>query len=133
MISSITKAKIPTKYGFVLKTKQFEDLLKINEINVHIDLHYVYSTQNIGSIFEALFWLPNDNVPYNRLYIKAGVLSKEEIHQAREKMKEIVLPEFITWIKSILVLPNNSGYNKHNSFFFAKYNDNKLEINKIIK
>jgi len=129
MISSITKEKISAKYSFMLKTKQLEDLLEINEVNMHIDL--VYS--NIGSTFDAFFWLPNENISYNRLYIRVGILPKEEIYQAKEEIEKIVLPEFIIWLKNILALVNNSEYIRHDAQFFAEYKNHKFEIISIIK
>jgi len=131
MISSITKAKIPEKYSFVLKTKQLENILIENNINIHIDLAY-WVPQKIGSIFDAFLWLPNENISYNRLYIRVGVVLKKEINQAREKMEEIVLPEFIIWCKNILALLNNSAYIRNDASFFVEYNDNNVEINRII-
>ena len=130
MINSITKDKIPKQYSFVLKTKQLEELIISNDIKIHIDLIYNYSSQSIGSIFEAFYWLPNNNIPYNRLYIRAGALAKEYISIAREKMNEIILPEFKIWIMNILSLPNNSTYLFEEPYFHAIFQNNKIEIRK---
>ena len=127
MIKSIEKDKIPKQYSFVLKTKQLEDLIITNDISIHIDLRYVY-WQSIGSIFEAEFRLPNNNIPYNRLYIRAGALPNEYVFAARKEMEEIILPEFKIWITNIINLPNNSTHILNKPYFNAIFENNKLQI-----
>ena len=130
MIRSITKEKIPAQYCYMLKTKQLESLLKINEVNMHIDLCY---TRGIGPTIDAFFWLPNENISYDRLYVRVGVLPKEEMSQAKAKIEEIVLPEFAIWLKSILALVNNSEYIRHDARFFAEYRNQKIGTCSITK
>ena len=129
MINSIEKAKIPFQYGYVLKTGQLENLLQDNNIDIHVDLRYWFA-QNIGSILDAHYWLPNENIEYFRLYIRAGALLKQDIFIARKKMEEIVLPEFVSWVKNILVLPDNSPSLKHNLYFNADFCNGDVYINK---
>ena len=79
----ISKQKIPNNYSYVLKTGQLKKILDDNNIQIHIDLNYclAFSTE-LCSIFEALYWLPNENIPYDRVYIRAGALPKENILNA---------------------------------------------------
>ncbi|MCL2678497.1 MAG: hypothetical protein FWE85_05540 [Clostridiales bacterium] len=127
MIEIISKPKIPKQYGFVLKTEQLRVALEENNINTHTDLNYCFY-QQIGSIFEVFFWPPNENIPYNRLYIRAGALPREKIFLAREKLKSIVLPEFVSWVKEIINLPINSPYQGVQFRFEASFIDNAVEI-----
>ena len=124
MIESISKQKIPSNYSYVLKTGQLEKLLAENDININVDLSFSFS----ATFFTAYFWLPNNRVPYRRVYIYAGVLPKEEVHIAREKLEQIVLPEFAIWIKGIMSLPDNSTKLKHNLCFDTEFNDNEAII-----
>ena len=129
MIESISKDKIPKQYGFVLKTEQLNFVLNENNINIHTDLIYCFSQPKyIGNIFEAFFWTPNENVPYNRLYIRAGVLQKENVFRARIEMKEVVFPEFVLWIKAIMNLPSNSPFYGEELIFEALYINDELQI-----
>jgi len=129
LINSIVKNKISNQRGYVLKTKELEDLILFNDINMHIDLYY---TQSIGSFFEAIFRVANINypynIPYNILHLSVGALLKKDLFSAREKMKEIVLPKFIVWINNILALPDNSTCLYREACFRASFKDNLLEI-----
>lgn len=126
MISSISKEKIPKDYSFVLKTSQLEELLRDGNINTDVTLHY-WKPQLIGSIFEVHYWLPNENIPYNRLYIRAGAILRKDIHFARESLFTKVLPEFIKWIKNIEQLEESSTHYSQR-YFNADFNDNKISI-----
>ena len=127
MITSVKKNKIPSRYGFVLKTRQLEDLILANDINIDIILNY-WLPQIIGTIFEAHFWPPNYNFAYNRLYIRAGALLREDIYFARGKMASDALPEFAAWIKNILALPDNSPLLSKEQYFNAIIRNGELII-----
>jgi len=129
-MGSISKQKIPNNYSYVLKTGQLKKLLVDNNIRIHIDLNYCLAF-NIeqDSIFEAHYWFPNENIPYDRVYIRAGALPKENILNAREKLEKKVLPEFAVWIKNILSLPDNSTLLKHDLRFHAIFHTNDVFIN----
>jgi hypothetical protein len=129
MINSIKKPKFLAQYAYVLKTKQLEDTLINDNIDIHVDLYYWFP-QIIGTILEGHFWLPNANVPYNRLYIRAGALLKEDVSLAREKMTEIVLPQFGKWVKTILSLPDNSPKLSGRLYFNAVFQNGELQINR---
>ena len=127
MITTISKPRIPKKYVYILKTKQLEDLLAENNIDIHIDLQY-WLPQIIGSIFEVHFWTPRANIPYNRLYIRAGGLPKEDSQLARITMAEIVLPQFLSWLKPKIALLENTKH-LHDEFYFnAEYKNGEVYI-----
>jgi len=128
MISSITKDKISPDYVFVLKTSQFEKVLADNNIDIDVTLIY-WKPQIIGSVLEAHFWLPNDNVSYNRLYVRACALLKKYIILARVLMVEEVLPNFIEWFKGIELTDEFSNKYKK-SYFNACLIDDKIHVTK---
>jgi len=71
-----------------------------------VDTHLIYSPNH--SFFEAFYWLPNENVDYDRFYIRTGAVETKDAHNAREYMENKVIPEFITWANQIISLPSNS-------------------------
>ncbi len=108
MITSITKEKIPHDYSFVLKTSLLEETLERS--NITIDVLLAYSKPNqTGSFFEAHYWLPNDRIPYERLYIVAGAVSKKDVFLAREGLRQDILPQFAQWIMEIGQLSANEA------------------------
>jgi len=126
MISSVKKDKIPGDYAFVLKTSQLEELIARSNIKTDITLTY-WRPQIIGSIFEAHFWLPNNNVFYNRLYIRAGILLKKDVSLARKALQKEILPEFEQWIRSTERLPEASPlYKEH--YFNGSFIDGQVLI-----
>jgi len=77
-----------------------------------------------------IFWPPNDNISYKRLYITTRALQKEIIPIIKKKKNELIFPDFVLWIKSILSLPNNSpNFKKH--IFSVNYENNSLEQNQL--
>ena len=99
-----------------------------NNINIHTSIDYRFSHKT-KRIFDAYFLPPNDNISYKRLSIWTWALQKEIIPIIKKKKKELIFPDFVLWIKSILSLPNNSpNFKKH--IFSVYYENNSLEINK---
>lgn len=87
MITSIMKPKISSDYVFVLKTMQLEEILKNNNIKTDTVLVY-WKPKVIGSILEAHYWLPNKSNPFNRLYIRAGVVLKKGYSECKGRNVE---------------------------------------------
>lgn len=108
-INSISKPKLPKTYSYVLRSKQLNDLLISNNITIHTDLVY-WLPQIIGSILEVHYWLPNHNIPYPRLYVRAGALPRSDIQTARIIMSDEVLPKFSNWLRDIQKHDYNSLY-----------------------
>ena len=125
MIDSISKRKIPRDYCYVLKTSQLEELLIKNDIMIHTDLVYSLSNELILSVS---YWFPNDNVPYYRLYICAGTVSKKNIKTAKSALVNVVLPELENWLNIILKLPENSTMLNNSPTFYANFINDKAEI-----
>lgn len=131
MIKSISKDKISKEYRYVLKTSELEHVFEKYEIDIHVDLNYGLP-QGIDHIFEAFFWLPNERVHYNRLYIKVGAVLNTDFLELREEMDTLVLPEFILWIKGILNLPEDSTQLKHGLHFTAVFKDGSIKFTQYI-
>ena len=108
-----------------LKTSQLEEIIKNEDIKTDVTLEY-WKPQIIGSILEVHYWLHNENIPYNRLYIRAGALLKNDVQSAK---KGLVLPEFLKWIKNIEQLDESSTH-KTERYFEGYYENNKVLISK---
>lgn len=126
MIESIEKDKVSKSYGYILKTKMLENILMESKLDIYIDLNY-WCPKNMGSIFEAYFLPPNENVAYQRCYIRAGALPKQDVVYARSLLQDAVLPKFIIWIKNILSIEGDVQYYE-NLYFEARYQNNILKL-----
>ena len=89
--------KLPKGQSYPLKPTMLEAALAI--ANVQIDLHLIRAP---GDLFDAHFWPPNANVPYERLYVRAGSVSKEQAAEARHRMETVVIPRLIEWLADIM-------------------------------
>ena len=97
------------------------------KIDCHIDLRYWTPTVD-GSILEAEYWLPNENVPYPRAYVRAGSLPREQRHGAGQALSATVLPAFVEWLWKVLSLPDNSPILFRGPRFVAAYRHGLLDI-----
>jgi hypothetical protein len=127
MIDSISKPKLPKRLAYVLKTSQLSRSLDEAGIDAHVDLVY-WMPQVLGSIFEADYWLPNANVAYPRVYVRAGCVLAAERMTASEALSETVLPTFIQWLTGILDLPRGSPRLGSELYFNATSVDGRLAI-----
>lgn len=127
-ISSISKPKLPKNYSYVLHSSQLNDLLISGGNTIHTDLVY-WLPQVIGSIFEAQYWRPNSNIPYPRLYVRAGALLKGDIQNARRILSGEVFPKFSIWLEDIQKHEAGLKYSLESLLYFnAVYEDNKIRI-----
>jgi hypothetical protein len=125
MIDSVSKPKLPKGLSFVLKTSQLEQAL--SDIDCHVDLVY-WIPQGGGSILEGHYWLPNDNVPYSRVYVRAGAIPSALRFAASEALRESALPKFIGWLRGILALSDRSPALPTEPYFDAQYTAEGLTI-----
>ena len=100
----IEKSKLPKDLSYPLKSSVLENSLESAGIDVNIHLLYKGSHQ----FFEAFYWLPNENVDYDRFYIRTGAVKSSDVRKAKAYMENQVIPEFIKWANEIVKLPNNS-------------------------
>lgn len=127
MINSISKPKIPKGYSYVLKTNQLKEFLDQNNHSIHVDLVYWLPKGN-SSILEVHFWQPNENIDYDRLYMRAGALANNRVAPAREKVESELFPALNDWLNIHLNLPKNSPLLNKKPYFDANYIDGNLVI-----
>jgi hypothetical protein len=96
-------AKLPKGHSYPLKPSALEAALA--SAGVIIDVHLVRSP---GDLFSAHFWPPNENVPYDRLYVQAGSVSREIAAEARHHAEAVMIPRLVQWVTSILAQDGNS-------------------------
>lgn len=121
---TINKPKAPKGLSYIIKSSQLKELF--DELKLDIDVSVIFLVSKKGpqgiNVFECCYWLPNNNVPYDRLYITIGTVS----HDKKEKV-DIILNRLITkfkeWLLFIMSLPNNSTFLKHNSYIRANFID----------
>ncbi len=122
MIDSISKPKQPKGLAYVLQTSQLEKALSDEGLDCHVDLQY-WLPHGGGSILEAHYWLPNPNVPYPRVYVRAGVVPIAKVGDARAALATVALPRFIAWLREIVDLPADSPALYTKPYFNATYTD----------
>lgn len=90
-------ARLPKGHSYPLRPSVLKAALE--SAGIVIDTHLVRSP---GKLFDAHFWPANANVPYERLYIRAGSVLAEQAGGARDRVGGEVLPTLISWIGDIL-------------------------------
>jgi hypothetical protein len=100
----IEKEKLPKGFSYPLKSSILENVLQENNISTYVQLNYIKSK----IFFDAHYWLPNNNVDYDRFYIRVGCLDSSKHKEAVDFMQKIVLKDFIIWAKKLLSAPKNS-------------------------
>jgi len=123
----VEKRKKPKHLSYVLKTSLLERVLR--EADVKIDTHLIYCIpESGGSILEAFYWLPNENVSYPRLYMRAGVVPNQEHKKAFELLQNEALPAFLKWLSFLTTLPDGSTLLNDKPYFNASYIEGDLKI-----
>jgi hypothetical protein len=127
MIDSVSKPKLAKGLSYVLKTSQLAKAMSDAGIDCHVDLAY-WVPQSGGSILEGHYWLPNENVAWPRLYVRAGVIPSESRPAASEALLATALPQFVSWLQGILALPNESPALNGTLYFNAVYTEKGLVV-----
>jgi hypothetical protein len=104
--------KLPKGESYPLKPSALEAAL--TTAGIEIDTYLVRSRSNM---FDAYFYPPNLNVPYERLYIRVGSVPAEQTQAARTRMYSDVLPALIKWIGNILAQDINSPVRREQQNF----------------
>jgi hypothetical protein len=123
MIDSVSKPRLPKGLSYVLKTSQLEEAL--SDFDVHIDLVY-WRPQGGNSILEGQYWLPNENVPHPRVYVRAGVVPSALRSKAADALAGTALPSFAEWLRQIVELPSGSPALHGPLYFNARYTESGL-------
>jgi len=90
-------AKLPKGQSYPLRPYVLSTALA--DAGVEIDTYLVRSP---GSLSDAHFWPPNENVPFERLYVRTGSVPYQELAVARQWMENIAVPKLAEWVVGIL-------------------------------
>ncbi|MCE9635209.1 MAG: hypothetical protein K8T90_05825 [Planctomycetes bacterium] len=128
---TVEKPRAPSGRAYVLKTSMLELALADAgidvQVDVHIDLHY-HSPQVAGQVLSALYWLPNERVPYPRLYMGAGSVAARDRPAALAQFQAFGLPQFIRWLTMLRRLPENSPLLLSKPSLDASYEGGDLKV-----
>lgn len=91
-------ARLPAGHSYVLAASLLDE--KLTAAGLRIDTHLIRSPG--GILLDAHFWPPNQNVPHERLYVRAGTVPRPEAADARRFIAEEALPNLIRWLADIL-------------------------------
>ena len=123
----VEKQKTPKHLSYVLRTSLLERVLR--EADVKIDTHLIYwIPENGGSILEAFYWVPNENVSFARLYVRAGAVPNQEHKKAFELLQKQALPALAEWLTFLIALPDESPLLNDKPYFNASYSQGDLRI-----
>jgi hypothetical protein len=84
----------------------------LTSAKIGFDAHLIYGVSRI--FFDAHFWPPNPNVPYERLYIRIGAVPAKQAREIREFVQAAVIT---TWVQNIISLPANSPIRRKKQCF----------------
>jgi hypothetical protein len=96
-------AKLPKGQSYPLRPSIFEAALL--DADLSIDTHLIRSP---GNLFDAHFWPPNENVAYERLYVRFGSVPSADLGQARSRVETEAIPTLLRWIVDILAQSHSS-------------------------
>jgi hypothetical protein len=85
----------------------------LSDHGVSIDTHLIRSP---GILFDANFWPPNDNVPYERLYVRFGSVPSADVASTRSRVEAEAIPILLRWISGILSQAENSPVRREQQF-----------------
>ena len=95
--------KLPKWHSYPLKPTVLEEAL--TSAGIVIETHLI---RNPGNLFDAHFWPASQNVPSERLYIRAGSVPIEEAANARHRLENHAVPTLVNWVCGILALDRES-------------------------
>lgn len=90
-------ARLPRGQSYVLKPSALASALEA--AGVTIDTHLVRRPSRI--FIDANFWPPR-TLPYDRLYVTAGTVPREQAERARLFVERKGLPDLVAWIVDIM-------------------------------
>ena len=124
---TIEKPRLPAGRVYVLKSSQLLEALTDASIAFDIQLQF-WTPQSGGSILEAFYWPPNRNVPYDRVFVRAGSVLMRDRQRAAQVLVEHALPRFVKWLKAVQALPEGSPLHSESLTFDATLNANGLSV-----
>jgi hypothetical protein len=112
----IKKDKISRNMSYILRSSFLDRAMQDAGITLDVQLNH-----GSGRFFDACFWPPNANVPYERLYIQSGSVSSDQANIARVFVETTVIPELISWLVGLLALPSNSPIRRQEQRFHRDF------------
>lgn len=103
--------KLPKGQSYPLKPTVLEAALM--SANIKIDVHLI---RKPGDLFDAHYWPPNANVPYERLYVRAGSVPADRSAESRHRIETIVIPTLVKWLADILAQDRKSPRRREQQF-----------------
>ncbi|WP_316794077.1 hypothetical protein [Pedobacter frigoris] len=125
----IEKPKVPKGLCYVIKSSQLEEIFEELGVTIDISVKYYFSKEGAQGIrvFECLYWLPNKNVPYERLYINVGTVTFTQKDKIDTLLKEF-FPKFKEWVLFMASLSENSTFLKQNNYIQANFTNDSLTV-----
>ncbi|WP_375286999.1 hypothetical protein [Sphingomonas sp.] len=105
-------AKLPKGQSYPLRPSKLEEALASAALSID-----VYLTRTPGRFFNAHFWPPTPDIPYERIYVQAGSVPSDEASSARAEIESIALPALVRWMAGILALDEKSPARRERSEF----------------
>ena len=95
--------KLPKGHSYPLRPSSLEAALE--GAGIVIDTHLIRSP---GDLFDAHFWPPNENVPHERLYVRAGSVPVTTTATEQARVETVSIPSLIRWLSDILAQSHRS-------------------------
>ncbi len=92
----------------------------MREGGVELDTFLGQSARS-GSFFTAYFRPLSPNDPHENFSISASAVRSTDAHRARAYMMETVVPDFVLWARSLIVLPVNSPIRRERQSFSREF------------
>ena len=126
----VEKPKTWKGLSYPLKTSMLTDALVKNKIDCNIHLIYWTPQQRDKNynLLECHYWLANENVDYDRFYIRAGVVKSENRKLAETLLTNEVIPKLIEFIKTKIEQQTNSTIKEKQNYFRATFIENNISI-----
>jgi hypothetical protein len=112
----IQKARRPRGMSYPLRSSFIAEALQKNGITLDTQLIYYPG----GIFFDAHFWPPSPNVPYERLYVRAAAVPAAQARGARQYIEGTVVPELIAWLQDIISRAPNSPVRREKHYFYRE-------------
>ncbi|MBF9255759.1 hypothetical protein I2I11_20845 [Pontibacter sp. 172403-2] len=126
----IEKPKTKRGMSYALQTSLLKEVLEDLQVDNEVLLKY-WTPNHFHDgypIFSCELWLPNQRVNYERYYIQVCPVKSEDKKIVEDLLKQKVLPEFITWLRKIVALPDNSTHFNQGIYFKAFFNNNQVAL-----
>ncbi|PSR54084.1 hypothetical protein AHMF7605_11405 [Adhaeribacter arboris] len=127
---TIEKPKIRKGMSYALQTSLLQEALRDFPFDINVLLKYRIPNHfdDKFPIFSCELWPPNPRVDQERYYIVISPIKPEDKKRVEELVKQKVLPEFLTWLKRRVALPDNSTYRDQRHYFKAIFSNDQVAL-----